>query len=92
MQLAKDVRDDLTALLSHRPATHAQDHGLWNVLRDPPTTNTNVSGPRELRAREPALQAKGLGSEQSPMVAQGRLTLYESRAKGDSSRRHAVLC
>jgi len=33
VQVARDVRDDLTARLSHRFATHAQDHGLWNVLR-----------------------------------------------------------
>jgi len=33
VQVAKDVLEDLTARLSHRFATHAQDHGLWNVLR-----------------------------------------------------------
>ena len=37
VQVAKDILDDRTARLSHRPATHTQDHGLWKDLRIAPT-------------------------------------------------------
>lgn len=33
MQVASEVFDDLTALLSQRPATHVHDQGLWKTRR-----------------------------------------------------------
>lgn len=50
VQVANDVLEDLTARLSHRFATHAHDHGLWNVLRSVKITRNSTIHNNTLRS------------------------------------------